>query len=41
MVAILPATATIIGLLVLAQVPTLRDLCGIGLVAGGVALHRA
>src|SRR5213075_1788750 len=32
MVAILPATATVIGLLVLAQVPTLRDLGGIGLV---------
>jgi inner membrane transporter RhtA len=40
MVAILPATATVIGLLVLAQVPTLRDLAGIGLVALGVALHR-
>ena len=40
MVAILPATATIIGLVVLAQVPTLRDLAGIGLVAAGVALHR-
>jgi inner membrane transporter RhtA len=41
MVAILPATATVIGLIVLAQVPTLRDLGGIGLVAAGVALHRA
>src|SRR3954470_21380529 len=40
MVAILPATATVIGLVVLAQVPTLPDLCGIGLVAAGVALHR-
>ena len=40
MVAILPATATIIGLVVLAQVPSLRDLGGIGLVAAGVALHR-
>jgi inner membrane transporter RhtA len=40
MVAILPATATVIGLLVLAQVPTLRDLAGIGLVALGVGLHR-
>jgi inner membrane transporter RhtA len=40
MVAILPATATVIGLVVLAQVPTLRDLAGIGLVAAGVALHR-
>jgi inner membrane transporter RhtA len=41
MVAILPATATVIGLVVLAQVPTLRDLAGIGLVAAGVALHRS
>jgi inner membrane transporter RhtA len=40
MVAILPATATVIGLVVLAQVPSLRDLGGIGLVVGGVALHR-
>src|SRR3954452_8190881 len=40
MVSILPATATVIGLVVLAQVPTLRDLGGIGLVAAGVALHR-
>lgn len=40
MVAILPATATVIGLVVLAQVPSLRDLGGIGLVACGVALHR-
>src|SRR3954451_23888213 len=40
MVSILPATATVIGLLVLAQVPSLRDLGGIGLVAGGVAAHR-
>jgi inner membrane transporter RhtA len=40
MVAILPATATVIGLVVLAQVPSLRDVGGIGLVAGGVALHR-
>ena len=41
MVSILPATATVIGLVVLAQVPTLRDVGGIGLVASGVALHRA
>jgi inner membrane transporter RhtA len=40
MVSVLPATATVIGLLVLAQVPTLRDLGGIGLIAGGVGLHR-
>jgi inner membrane transporter RhtA len=40
MVALLPATATVIGLAVLAQVPTLSDLLGIGLVVAGVALHR-
>ena len=40
MLAILPATATAIGLVVLGQVPTLQDLVGIVLVAAGVALHR-
>jgi inner membrane transporter RhtA len=40
MVALLPATATVIGLVVLAQVPTSSDLLGIGLVVAGVALHR-
>ena len=40
MLALLPATATVIGLIVLGQVPTLRDLAGIGLVILGVALHR-
>jgi inner membrane transporter RhtA len=40
MVALLPATATAIGLVVLAQVPGVRDLVGIGLVVGAVALHR-
>ena len=40
MVALLPATATVIGLVVLAQVPTPADLLGIGLVVAGVALHR-
>ena len=40
MLAILPATATAIGLLVLGQVPTWRDLIGIGLVVLGVALHQ-
>ena len=37
---LLPASATIIGAIVLAQIPSLRDLLGIGLVMGGVALHR-
>jgi inner membrane transporter RhtA len=40
MLAILPATATVIGLLVLGQVPTLQDLLGVALVIAGVALHQ-
>ncbi len=40
MLALLPATATVIGLVVLAQVPGWADLVGIGLVIVGVALHR-
>jgi len=39
MLALLPATATCIGLLVLRQVPTLREVIGVALVIGGVALH--
>jgi inner membrane transporter RhtA len=40
MLALLPAAATAIGLLVLAQVPTWRDLAGVALVIAGVALHH-
>jgi inner membrane transporter RhtA len=40
LLSLLPATSTVIGLLVLRQVPTLRDLAGVVLVAIGVALHR-
>jgi inner membrane transporter RhtA len=40
MVSLLPATATIIGVVVLAQVPSARELAGVALVVGGVALHR-
>jgi inner membrane transporter RhtA len=40
MVSLLPATATVVGLLVLTQVPTLVDVLGIALVIAGVALHR-
>ena len=40
MLALLPATATVIGLIVLGQVPTARELAGIALVILGVALHR-
>jgi inner membrane transporter RhtA len=40
MLALLPAAATVIGLIVLGQVPTIEDLIGIALVIGGVALHH-
>jgi inner membrane transporter RhtA len=40
LVSLLPATATVIGLVVLGQVPNLQELAGVGLVVGGVALHR-
>src|ERR1700686_470279 len=40
LLALLPATATCIGILVLRQIPTLAELPGIGLVVIGVAMHR-
>ncbi len=40
MLALLPGTATVVGLLVLAQVPTVQDLGGVALVIAGVALHH-
>jgi inner membrane transporter RhtA len=40
MLALLPAAATVIGLIALHQVPTPRDLAGIALVIAGVAIHR-
>jgi inner membrane transporter RhtA len=40
MLALLPATATAIGAMVLMQIPSLKDVLGIALVMGGVALHR-
>lgn len=40
LLALLPATATIIAAVVLAQFPTPRDLLGIALVMAGIALHR-
>jgi inner membrane transporter RhtA len=40
MLALLPMFATVIGALVLGQIPTIRDLAGIALVIAGVALHR-
>jgi inner membrane transporter RhtA len=39
-VSLLPATATAIGVVVLAQLPKPLELLGIALVIGGVALHR-
>jgi len=40
MVSILPATATVIGVVVLAQIPSLTEIGGVVLVVSGVALHR-
>jgi inner membrane transporter RhtA len=40
LVSLLPATATIVGVVVLAQVPSLREVAGVALVVAAVALHR-
>lgn len=40
MLAILPATATVIAAIILAQIPSLQDLLGVALVMIGIALHR-
>ncbi len=40
LVSLLPATATVIGVVVLAQVPSAGELLGVALVVGGVAVHR-
>jgi len=40
MVSLLPATATVVGVVVLAQVPTAVEVAGVALVIAGVALHR-
>jgi inner membrane transporter RhtA len=40
MLALLPAAATVIGLVVLGQVPTIADLAGIALVIVGIAVHQ-
>jgi inner membrane transporter RhtA len=40
MVSLLPATATVIGVAVLTQIPTLAEVGGVALVVAGVALHR-
>ena len=41
LLSLLPATASLIGVVVLGQVPTAAEVFGIGLVVVGVALHRA
>jgi inner membrane transporter RhtA len=40
MLALLPATATVVGFVVLGQVPTFQDLTGLTLVIIGVAIHH-
>ncbi|WP_253913463.1 DMT family transporter [Pseudoruegeria sp. HB172150] len=40
LLAMLPATATVVAVIVLAQIPGPADLGGIALVMGGIALHR-
>ncbi len=40
LLALLPATATVIGVIVLAQVPSVTDVLGVLLVMGGVAMHQ-
>lgn len=40
LLALLPATATIIGILVLAQIPTMVDVAGVALVMLGIAIHK-
>jgi inner membrane transporter RhtA len=41
MVSLLPAIATVIGIVVLTQIPTAAQAAGVVLVVAGVALHRA
>src|SRR5215218_1318038 len=40
LVSLLPATATVIGVVVLAQLPSPQELTGVALVVAGVAVHR-
>ncbi len=40
LVSLLPASATVIGLLVLRQVPTLSEVTGVGLVVAAIGIHR-
>jgi inner membrane transporter RhtA len=40
LVSLLPATATVVGVIVLAQIPTRTEILGVGLVVAAVAVHR-
>ena len=40
LVSLLPATATVVGIVVLAQLPTVMEVAGVALVVAGVALRR-
>jgi inner membrane transporter RhtA len=40
LVSLLPVTATVIGVIVLGQVPSVVEVAGVALVVGGVAVHR-
>jgi inner membrane transporter RhtA len=40
LVSLLPATATVIGIVVLSQLPSTLEAAGVALVVGGVAVHR-
>ena len=40
MVSLLPATATVIGVVILAQIPSAAEACAVALVIGGIAIHR-
>jgi inner membrane transporter RhtA len=40
MVSLLPATATVVGIVVLAQIPSAAEFAGVGLVVAAVAVHR-
>jgi inner membrane transporter RhtA len=40
MVSLLPATATVVGIIVLAQIPSSTEIVGVGLVVAAVAVHR-
>jgi inner membrane transporter RhtA len=40
MVSLLPATATIVGIVVLAQIPSALEIVGVGLVVAAVGVHR-